>query len=222
LNINLKDSEVIIPVYNEEKRIGELINRLNKVGIDKRSILIINDGSTDHTSSVVRNLEIRVIDHPENLGKGEALKTGFRNTQQEYLLTMDGDGQHLPEEIPRFFEKIEDFDIVIGNRQNRKGMPWPRVLSNRTTSLVLSLLIKQRILDGQCGFRLLKRTALSGVNLTTSKFDTESEMIIKLGRRGRLIGWVPITTVYHRESSKINHLLDTIRFITLAIKSLWR
>ncbi len=200
-----------------------MISRFLSIGFPPSSILVIDDGSSDDTGRIAADYGVRVIRHKKNLGKGAALRSGFgERSGHRYILTIDGDGQHQPEESLLFYTKIGKYDLVIGYRFDRRGMPWDRILSNRLTSLILSLLTNQQIFDSQCGFRLIRSDALNGVRLRTNRFETESELIIKLAQKGKRIGWVPITTIYRREKSKINHLLDTLRFILLILRSFWR
>jgi len=152
-------------------------------------------------------------------GFNYALANGY-----DAVITMDGDGQHLPEDIPYFMRlaKYSDSAIFIGNRMQRtKTMPFVRVVTNRFMSWLLSCLTKQRIPDSQCGFRLIKKEVLKSVTLVTSKYETESEILIKGSRLGFKIEAVPIKTIYRKEKSQINPLIDTVRFIRLIIRALW-
>jgi hypothetical protein len=138
---------------------------------------------------------------------------------------MDGDGQHLPEDIPGFINlasKKEELGLIIGNRMsNRRNMPIIRVLTNKFMSFLLSAVIKQKIYDSQCGFRLIKRKVLEKLSLKTHKFEIESEMIIEAARIGAKIESIPIQTVYLKERSHINPFIDTIRFFSFIFKKLF-
>ena len=137
---------------------------------------------------------------------------------------MDGDGQHLPEEIPLFLENAErrESDIVVGSRmENPQGMPSLRYWTNMVTSLITTLLAGVRIRDSQSGFRWISRRVLQEVSLESPKFAIESELLIKAGKKGFKITEIPITTIYLPEStkrSKISPLKDTLRFFVL----IWR
>ena len=138
---------------------------------------------------------------------------------------MDGDGQHLPEEIPNFIRIAEHSNgsIFVGNRMSKtRNMPLLRILTNKFMSWLISQVARQKIYDTQCGFRLIKSDVLRKVSLKTSKFEIESELLIEASRLGFKIESVPIKSVYAGEKSQINPFLDTIRFIKFILKELKR
>ncbi len=215
---------VIIPAYNEEAFIGKLVQDLRSK-VDK--IIVVSDGSTDSTVEEAQKNGAVVLQHRERRGKGQALKTGFDyilDNKYQAVITMDGDGQHLPSEVHKFIAAFkrspDDVGIIIGLRKrNVKNMPLDRFLTNWFTSSIVSLFSRQRIPDSQCGFRLTRTKALANVELFTSHFDTESEILIKVARKGFKIINVPIETVYREEKSKINPFLDTLRFFKFVFNS---
>lgn len=215
---------VLIPAFNEEEGLPPLLRSLTS--IPKEDILVVDDGSEDKTSEVARAEGVSVVKHAANLGKGAAQQSGFVHFLQrgyESIITMDGDGQHDPLEIPLFLKKArEGADVVVGTRRlNLAEMPLVRYLTNRATSFVVSVLARTRIKDSQSGFRLIRAEVLREVSLTTVKYDAESEILIKAGRRGFRIESLPIKTIYRGERSSINPVLDTLRFIRLAVRGLW-
>lgn len=215
---------VIIPTYNEAKEIGGLVEEIRQQGLD---VVVIDDGSSDNTAEIARNHGAIVLRNEVNKGKGASLNSGFDyvlNHDYDAVITMDGDGQHLPQDIPFFLRLAEysDNGILIGNRMQRtKAMPPVRFLTNKTMSWFLSYLAKQNIPDTQCGFRLIKKEVLKNLVLVTSKYDTESEILIKGSRLGFKIESVPIKTIYNNEKSKINPFVDTFRFFRLVFRELW-
>ncbi|MCD5398068.1 glycosyltransferase family 2 protein [candidate division NPL-UPA2 bacterium] len=222
---------VLIPAYNEEGTIFSLIKDLLALFADRQDlveeIIVIDDGSTDNTRREAEKAGARVVFHPENRGKGAALNTGFQYALQrgfEAVITMDGDGQHDGAEIPAFLEKAQEKEahIIIGNRMgNVENMPQVRFWTNRTTSRVVSALAHQKIDDSQSGYRLIKKEAFQNINLVTSNFDAESEILVKASRQGYKITSVPIKTIYmDKFSSKIKPFQDTLRFIRLVVR-LW-
>ncbi len=214
---------VLIPAYNEVERIGDVIKRAQKYA---RRVLVLDDGSTDGTAAAAEKAGAEVIRHPRNLGKGAALRDGFEHFLKLSLpacIVIDGDGQHEPEEIPKFVEEAEETGagIVVGNRlADRDAMPPVRYNTNWTTSAIISWLIKQRVPDSQCGYRLIKKEVLREISFTTRNYDTESEMLIEAGRRGYKIGSVPIKCIYSGQVSKIDPGRDTLRFIRLVLRNL--
>jgi glycosyltransferase involved in cell wall biosynthesis len=214
---------VIIPTYNEAEQIARIIREIKAQDLD---VIVIDDGSTDNTSLIARNNGAIVLRNKINQGKGASLIKGFGyalKDNYEAVITMDGDGQHSPENIPYFLRLAKDSDsaVFIGNRMNKsKNMPWVRFLTNKFMSWLISCIIKQNIPDTQCGFRLLKRDLLQRINLLTSKYETESEIIIKSARLGFKIESISIPTLYMNEKSRINPFIDTLRFIRFIVREL--
>jgi len=214
---------VLIPSYNESKTISAIVRSIKTKGYD---VLVVDDGSTDDTAKAAAREGAVVISHEKNLGKGASIKEGFNyilsTTNYEVIIIMDGDGQHHPDEVDKFLAHADRYsdDLVIGNRMGyTKNMPLLRFLTNKLTSFLISSMCKQRIPDTQCGFRLLRRSALERLDLTSSKYDTESEMLIKASRKGFKIASLPVKTIYSGEKSEIHPVKDTIRFISLFVKS---
>ena len=166
-----------------------------------------------------------VLRHDKNMGKGASLREGFKYVLKEGFdaaLVMDGDGQHETGDLGNFFKKMEDTgaDIVIGNRMSdASSMPLVRKITNRFMSNVISKLCGHKIPDTQCGFKLIKRRVLENIDLESSNYEIESEILIKAARKGFKIESVPVKTVYRGEMSKINPIVDTIRFLNLLLKA---
>lgn len=214
---------VLIPSYNEAKTIGGIVKELKTKGHD---VLVIDDGSSDDTSKVAAREGAIIISHVKNLGKGASIKEGFnfilKSTDYDTVVIMDGDGQHRPEDVDRFLGHAHTYndDIIIGNRMGyTKNMPKVRFITNKITSFLISAMCKQRIPDTQCGLRLLRRTMIDTLHLSSSKYDTESEMLINAARKGFKIASIPIMTIYGSEKSEIHPVKDTVRFIILLVRS---
>jgi glycosyltransferase involved in cell wall biosynthesis len=211
----------VIPAYREEKHIGEVVLR-TRAQLDH--VLVVDDGSKDKTAESARAAGAEVIVHPENRGKGESIKTGLRHwldRQFEFVVILDADGQHRPEEIERFLRTAasDGAMLLIGNRMNDVvRMPRLRRIVNRYMSRKISRVCGQEIPDTQCGFRMLHRNLIPEVFGGTARFDYETEMLFILSRKGFPIRSVPISTVYSDEVSSIHPLRDTIRFMQL----MWR
>lgn len=216
----------LIPVYNEAPHIENVVKGCLK---HLNAAYVVDDGSTDASGELARNAAATVLRHPRNRGKGAALRTGFADIMKDgrwdAIVVLDGDGQHDWEEIPRFISYLQNggYDIVVGNRmRDVRPMPLSRKATNRLSSRLLSALTGQRIEDSQCGFRLMKTEALGKLVLTTTKFDTESEMLLEAARNGFRIGNLPIPTIYGAEKSYFRPFLDTLRFLRVATRYVFR
>ena len=215
---------VIIPSFNEAKEIAQLVTKVKQQGLD---VLVIDDGSIDDTVHLAQNAGAIVLRNLKNHGKGASLIRGFNYAVEnnfDAVITMDGDGQHLPEDIPYFLRLAQNSDtgIFIGNRMHKpKNMPGGRFLTNKIMSSLISGIAGQKIPDTQCGFRLLKKETLRKLNLVTTNYEIESEMLIKAARLRFKIESVPISSVYSGGKSQINPFLDTLRFIKYICKELW-
>lgn len=212
---------VIIPAYNEAGNILKLIDEVRKHPLD---ILVIDDGSSDGTFNIVKNAGVQCMLNLENQGKGASLSKGFKyavDNNYDAVITMDADGQHLPQDLHLFTElaKNPDVQIIIGNRMgNVCNMPAVRVWTNKFMSWMISKISGQKIPDSQCGYRLIKKEVLKSVSLKTSKYETESEILIKSSRLGFRIESIPVKSVYGKEKSSINPFIDTLRFIRLIMR----
>lgn len=217
---------VAIPAFNEEKFIEPLLREISAI-VPLDHIIVVNDGSTDRTRDIATSLNVKVIDHVRNSGKGEAINSAFffaRQAHFDWILFLDADGQHPPRYIAEFLKMIElnKVDVVLANRRDRRRyMPLHRQLSNGITSILVSLCAGQRILDSQCGFRAIRLAKLHKLEFQSTGFQVESELLIKLGKSGARFEHVPIRTVYGDETSSINVVRDTLKFAKLILKSFW-
>jgi len=190
-------------------------------------IIVIDDGSTDRTYELAKKAGCIVLRKEVNSGKGAAQKLGFKEAMKrgvEYLITMDADLQHDPTYIPLFIDKLrEGYDIVIGSRwKELHKMPRDRYLSNRLTTLAISLLTGRKVKDTQSGFRAIRSEVLRKIELKTNKYETESELLIKALLKGFKVGYVDIEARYGDENSKINRFLDTLRFLRMYVRLIWQ
>jgi glycosyltransferase involved in cell wall biosynthesis len=224
--VELSKTGIVIPAYNAEKTVGTLIRELIEYGFKKENILVVDDGSSDRTAGTAERAGAEVINNERNMGKGFSLRRGFERAEAkklERVITLDADGQHRVEEITGFLKNSRDYDLLIGKRVvGHDRMPILRDLVNRTTSLVISLLGREHVPDVQSGFRLIDLKVLRKFRLRTNNFQTEAELVCKAARSGFRIGSTPITAVYDGERSYIRPMIDTIRFINLAVRFLWR
>ena len=216
---------VIIPAYNEEMRIGHIVGEVKAKGLD---CIVIDDGSADKTKEEAGKEGADVICHPKSLGKGVSLRDGFKKALEkgcDFVITMDGDGQHHPDELKGFVKAAETGGaaIILGNRMgDPKGMPLKRKLTNWVMSSFISLIAGQKMPDTQCGYRLIKSEVLKAVSLTTDKYEIESELLIGASKAGFKIASIPIKSIYGGEKSQIHPFVDTLRFFSFIIKTAFK
>ena len=208
----------LIPAYFEEAQI-QAVARRTLAQLDH--VVVLDDGSTDKTSEEARKAGAEVIRHEQNKGKGAAIKTGFRELMARgflYVLVLDGDGQHLPEEIPAFLDEANrtGSPFVVGSRMSdTRKMPWARKMTNQFMSARISRLCGQPVPDSQCGFRMMRRDVIPHLFCDSNNYDYETEMLLIAAREGFRIASVPVSTIYGEEKSKIHPLRDSIRFFKL-------
>ena len=201
---------LIIPTYNEEKSIKEVLIAAKKYIKD---ILVINDCSTDNTVKEIK--KVILIKNKENKGKGYSLRKGFIyaiNHNYDVIITMDADGEHNPKDIPLLLEKIKKTDIVVGERNIFRSKK--RRLLNYWTNLWVRLMLPY-LKDTQCGFRAIKLDLLKKMNLTSNNFEIELEMLLEaLKNKAKIakfnITYSPVRTskMGFRDYIKINNLFD--------------
>lgn len=220
----IDDLCAVIPAYNAARHLPAVIDRV--AGHVRRDhILVVDDGSADETRAVAARAGATVVPHAQNQGKGAAIRTGLARAQElgpQFAILLDADGQHNPDDIPAFVARQRETgaDMVVGNRLVRAAnMPWLRKATNYVTSAVVSLLAGRHVPDSQNGYRLVRLAHFKKFPLTTSRYEIESEMIIRAGRAGGKIASVPVETIYGDERSFINPFVDTGRFLRMVGKS---
>ena len=223
-SLNKHAALVVIPAYNAAAHLAELIARLQEF-VCPTNLLIVNDGSTDDTADIIRRHEVTCITFPENRGKGAALCAAFDYAVERgyrSVLTLDADLQHLPEEIPRFYACDNGARLIMGTRRiSLKDMPFSRWFTNNLTSIIVSIFSCRRVRDSQSGFRLIPTSVLKAVDLHTTDYDLESEILFKAVMLDCEVVEVEISTVYAGSASYINPFVDTGRFIRLIWRRLW-
>ena len=213
----------VIPAHNEAGRIGAVV-RGTAVHLP---VLVVDDGSTDDTGGLARAAGATVIEQRPNQGKGAALRAGFRRALADgvdAIVTLDGDGQHEPGEIPRFLTAFTPEDggspeLVIGRRDFRH-MPMVRRLANELGRRAFSWAVGRDIPDNQSGFRLIARD-LAQATLASDEagFEFEVEVITTCIRRRGRIAWVPIRTIYAGETSHIRPIHHLAHFLRVVLQA---
>lgn len=206
------DIAVIIPFFNEKKTISEIIEKSLKFS---DIVIAVDDGSTDNSRQQIQpDKKLIVLTNEMNQGKGYSISKGMLKSielESDVTVTIDADLQHPPEYIPTLIKNLDKFDIVIGNRMKRlRDMPYHRILSNKLTSLILSVKLKQSLADSQCGFRAYKTVIIKDILPSSNGYEAETEILINAGRKNHKIGFTDIPTIYGNEKSKMKSF-ETIR-----------
>ena len=209
----------IIPAYNEGKTIRDMVS---KTANQIRRVVVVNDGSTDDTCQQLVDLPIELLSNTSNKGKGYSLWRGFHlvlESELEGVITLDGDGQHRPEDIPRLLAAYSEFPdhLIIGTRvHDLRSFPPSRRWANQLANLGISLAVGCRVPDTQCGFRLYPASLLRSLQLNSHRyhgFVFESEVIIEAVKLGFKIHSIPIAAIYGNElrRSHFHPVWDTIQ-----------
>jgi glycosyltransferase involved in cell wall biosynthesis len=205
----------LVPALNEAATIGDVITGL---AAQMKEVVVVDDGSVDQTADVARAAGATVMSHPCTEGKGRAVRTGLAHVlalpRVDYLLILDGDMQHLPQEAGRFIDAAAATraDLVVGERQfERTAMPPSRYYANLYGSRALSSFTGVPLRDTQCGYRLFRVHMLRRLRLRSEGYDIETEMLIKVSRLGGRIVSVPVSAVYGTGRSKLRPVRDTTR-----------
>jgi glycosyltransferase involved in cell wall biosynthesis len=212
--------QALVPAFNEAHTIAKVVTGLVP---HVAAVCVVDDGSTDGTADAARRAGADVMLNPGDRGKGTAIRSGLARVLERdcsHVLLIDGDLQHLPEEAPLLIAEAErtGADVVLGERRfDRRAMPASRYHANRIGSLALSRFLGVAVRDTQCGFRLFKADVLRSLPLTARGYDIETEMLVKLKRRGGVIASVPITAVYTGQRSKLRPVRDTTKTCFLAV-----
>ena len=204
------NTAIIIPVYNHEQRIGEVIRQALKLGLP---LFVIDDGSTDSTSQIIRDIPgISVIRHPVNLGKGAALGTGFAAAMEQgcdWALTIDGDGQHFPEDATSLLRAVNDGKriIVVGRREGMAGknVPWTSRFGRGFSNFWVWAAGGPRITDSQSGFRLYPLPEVLHLGVKATRYQFEVEVLVRAKQRGIETVEAPVRVVYQAKGERVSH-----------------
>jgi len=216
-----------IPAYNEEKNIAEIIKKLQKI---TTKIIVCDDGSSDSTGKIAKEMGVLVVRHEKNLGYGAAIRSIFlkaREEKSESLFTLDSDGQHRIEDIQTVIEPIKNgkSDLVIGSRfldDNGKNVPKYRKMGIKILTTLANTSLKQNITDSQSGFRGYGKRVIEEITPSESGMGVSNEILIKASKRGFQITEVPIIILYDGDTSSQNPIshgssvvISTLKFISM-------
>lgn len=200
---------VVIPTYNHAGTLAEVIAGVKRYCAD---IFVVNDGSTDMTAQLLATIpDIRIIAYPHNRGKGYALRTGLLTAAAagfRYAITIDSDGQHYPEDIPAFIERIEAFPdrLLVGARNlTAENMPSKNTFANRFSNFWYKVETGHTLQDTQAGFRLYPLRKLGRMRTLCRRYEFEVEILVRAAMRGVVVENIPIRVYYPPEGERISH-----------------
>ena len=219
---NKPDITIIIPAYNEEEGIPDVITQLKELSENENyEILVVDDGSTDNTYKLATDTGVKVIRHPYNKGYGAALKTGIRNAKTDVVLFMDADGQHQPRDIKKILPYIEEYDMVVGARTKKSKISLLRRPGKKILSITANYLAGMKIPDLNSGFRALKKDfAMEFMHILPNTFSFSTTITLALITSGYNVKYVPIEAPERVGKSKIKPFRDGFRFIMLIMRTI--
>jgi len=216
---NPVETSVIIPIFNEAENLKKLIGRIRAIGLPDSEILVVDDGSCDGSAEIAMSAGANVVRHPYNIGNGAAIKSGMRAAKGKFIVLMDGDGQHKPEDIPKLLADADVFHMVVGARAKGSRLRMHRNLANMVYNLLASYVTHFKVEDLTSGFRAMRRRdALRFIDLLPNTFSYPTTLTLAFLRSGLTIKYVPIQTLYRAGQSKISLVTDGIRFLLIITK----
>jgi len=191
---------VVIPAFQATATIGDVVTR-TRATLPDAQVIVVDDGSTDGTGEEGRGKGASVLTHPRNRGKGVALRTGIARAcadGADMIVTLDGDGQHPPEEIPRLLAPLAEgrADLVLGARRRDGVMPLSRRFTNWLSATLASRIAGQRLHDAQTGFRAFTRTVVEHIKPAGDRYEYEANFLLDALRAGYRVASVEVPTIY--------------------------
>jgi glycosyltransferase involved in cell wall biosynthesis len=211
----VKTCAAVIPCLNERAGVAALVAALRQ---QLPRVMVVDDGSVDDTAARAGVAGATVLRHERNFGKGAALRTGLSQARRQgfdWAVTLDGDGQHAPDDLPVFLQRAEQTGarLIIGDRMHQaRAIPWLRRQVNRWMSRQLSRRAGRHLPDTQCGFRLVHLETWATLSLSTEHFEIESEMLMAFLAARHPVEFVPIRVIGRGRRSHIRPLADSLRW----------
>ncbi|HEX6768881.1 MAG TPA: glycosyltransferase family 2 protein [Candidatus Binatia bacterium] len=216
---NPVETSIIVPVYNEAENLKKLLGQIHAVGLPDSEIIVVDDGSIDGSAEIAMAAGAHVVRHPYNIGNGAAVKSGMRAAKGRFILLMDGDGQHKPEDIPKLLADADRYHMIVGARAKGSKVRMHRNLANLVYNLLASYVTRFKVEDLTSGFRVIRRRdAMRFIDLLPNTFSYPTTLTLACLRSGLTVQYVPIQTLYRAGQSKISLVTDGIRFLLIITK----
>lgn len=213
---------VIVPTYNNAGTIARVIESVSQYC---PNIIVVNDGSTDETSQALNSLTIPItlVSYEANKGKGHALVTGFKKARElgyTHTITIDADGQHYADDMPLFIEAVKKGaeGIIVGCRNlTEKNMPRKNTFANRFSNFWFRLQTGINLQDTQSGYRMYTLSALRGLSLITSRYESELELLVFAAWDGVSVSSAPVKVYYPSAEERVSHYRPVYDFMRITL-----
>lgn len=219
---------IIIPAYNEENTVGKILKEIEKINLKRveKEFIVINDGSTDNTERVIKNFtkkfnNIKLINHKNNMGKGKAIRTGFKYATGDVILIQDADLEYSPKDIPKLLKEIlEGENVVYGSRFKGKikNMSFSHFIGNRILSLFAKVAFSSPLSDMETCYKMFRKEVIKNINLESNGFEIEAELTYKFLKKGYNIKEIPISYIGRSKKEKKISWIDGIKTFYLLFK----
>lgn len=209
---------VIVPTYNNGSSIEQVVTDILR---HTRNVIVVDDGSTDNTAQILRKMGVSTVTHPHNMGKGAALKTGFRKALEDgftHAVTIDADGQHFAKDIPLFTEAMERNPgaLIVGCRNlSEKNMPQKNSFANRFSNFWFTVQTGIRLPDTQTGYRLYPLASMRRAGFITSRYEAELELLVFAAWHG--IRLIPVKIDVYYPVRRISHFRPVYDFLRISL-----
>lgn len=222
---------VLIPAHNEEGAIESVISRAQKILEELGhlyEIIVVDDGSTDQTCNIAYKKDVSIVRNHRNCGKGHALQVGFTHCRGNIIVTMDADGSHQPEELPQLINPLlkDQCDVVIGSRfkgfVEEGAIKKTNLVGNMIFNFIIFLFSRKLLTDTQSGFRAFKKKAIANMNLTSARYEIESEMTVELLKKQFQIREVPVYCARPQRPSGLRAFRDGYGILKIIFKTFLR
>jgi glycosyltransferase involved in cell wall biosynthesis len=220
-SVNLNAVTVVIPAYNEEKTIADVVKRV-AYNMPHATILVIDDGSSDSTAELARSAGALVISHPVNKGNGASMKTALRAIEGGIVAVIDADGQHDPADLPKLIQHLEKYDLVVGARSfvSEQGS-WLRNIGNIILSRLAGFLAEQQVPDLTCGLRVFKHSiATKFLHVYPNGYSFPSTTTLCFITAGYNVHFEPVSAKHRKPNTKSNlrPFRDGFKFLSFIMR----